>query len=144
MIHQAHQHATADNVTEYYRHQITDETGLSNGIGGRAGVIESLEHYGEGDEVHVDDGVFKSGRHKRGYRKDYCHSLVDNASSGKRHPYRHTDENITLSISIKSRGKRALATPTVSTRAAISLGEKASKPKISVMVFFLVVLPSNV
>ena len=39
-----------------------------------------------------------------------------------------------LSISMESSGRRALDTPMVSTLAAISLGEKASKPKSSDMV----------
>jgi len=65
------------------------ETGPSNGVSGHADIFEGLQQHRERDNVHVGDGVFEAGNYKRGYGKDNRDSLVDNASSGKRHPHRH-------------------------------------------------------
>lgn len=49
VIHEPHQHAAADDVAQYYRHQVVEETNPSNGIGGHRDVLEGLQQHGDWD-----------------------------------------------------------------------------------------------
>jgi hypothetical protein len=116
VINQGDHPGTANDISKCNWQQIGAKTDPRKTLHASEG-NSILEQNSQRHEVHVGNTMLKAGRHESRNWKHNGENFIHHTTAGD------------------SKGKRALATPIVSTFSAISAGEYASKPKISAIKF---------